>query len=186
MTRSRNFRSIPARRRNSWEVGPETGVNGDSQAVSASGQFLATTAVRVLQDGLTIVRTRGDLNLILQTADGGASGFHGAFGIGIFNFNAVNTGGISSLLTPLADENWDGWLYHRYFSLFPGAAVAAAASQDTDQVNATTAALHIEVDSKAMRKTQQDDSVVAILDVVEVGVCAMRWAFNCRQLLKLP
>ena len=62
----------------------------------------------------------------LSSAGSATDGFHGAFGIGIANVNAFATGGITSLLTPLADESWEGWLYHRYFSLFAGGTIAAA------------------------------------------------------------
>jgi len=185
MAHSRRFSSTSTRRRTSWVAGPETGVNGAPQSISSSLSQLATTAIAVGADGFTLVRTRGELNMRLGTAAASTDGFHGAFGIAIANGSAV-TAGSGSIQTPLDDEAWDGWLYHRYFNLMPGAAIAAAAAQDNDFVNATSAALRFEVDSKAMRKLNAEDSIYAIIEVVEVGVASMAWAFNCRQLVKLP
>ena len=181
--RTSSVRSL--RRKTSWNIGPQTGVDGAPQGISASTASLATGLAVVLESGLTLVRTRGDLNLILQIA-GNQEGFHGAFGIAIATSPAV-TAGIASVPTPITEEDWDGWLYHRYFSLIAGGAIAAAtAAQQADQVNASSAALHIEVDSKAMRKLAVDETLYAAIEVVELGTATMQWAFNSRMLVKLP
>ena len=114
-------------------------------------------------------------------------GFHGAFGIGIANENAFGAG-VGSLLSPLTDEASDSWIYHRYFGLFTGGPLAAAtAAQQADQVNATSAALHIEVDSKAMRKLELEDVIYCMVEVIELGSAStMEWSFNSRSLVKLP
>ena len=116
---------------------------------------------------MTLVRTRGDLSLFLSIATD-VGGYHGAFGIAVASAPAV-VAGILSVPTPITEEDWDGWLYHRYFSCFAGGAIAAAtAAQQADQVNATSAALHFEVDSKAMRKLSVDESVYAAIEVIQV------------------
>jgi len=185
VTRSRGFARGTNRRLTSWEIGAQTGVDGASQAVSSTSSTLAAGGAVSTEDGLTLIRTRGELNLFLTTSDAAGNGFHGAFALGLFNENAFLTG-ISSILRPLDDEAYDGWFYHRYFSLFSGGPIAAAASQDNDMVNPTSAALRIEVDSKAMRKLPEDQTIVGVLQVIELGTASMEWAFNSRTLVKLP
>ena len=187
MARSRGFtRQGPQRRKTSWEIGAQTGIDGATRAVSSSSSLLAVSGVNSEVDGLTLIRTRGDLNLFLTTCDAVGNGFHGAFGIGIVNENAF-AAGIGSVLTPLTDEDWDGWFYHRYFGIFSGGPIAAAtAAQEALQINSTSAALHVEVDSKAMRKLTEQMTIYAALEVVELGTCTMEWAFNSRSLFKLP
>ena len=174
------------RRKSSWQFGTQTGVDGASQAISSSSSVIATGAVGIITDGLTLVRTRGDLNLFLTSATTAGDGFHGAFGIAVASAAAV-LAGIASVPTPITEEEWDGWLYHRYFSLFAGGTIAAAtAAQQQDQVNSSSAALHIEVDSRAMRKVETDMTIYAAIEVVELGAAGMDWAFNSRSLFKLP
>ena len=182
--RTRSARS--QRRKTSWNIGPQTGVDGAPQGISSSVAVLATGALVVLEEAITLIRTRGDLNLYLQSATGTGDGFHGAFGIAVATSPAV-LAGIASLPTPITEEDWDGWLYHRYFSLVAGGTIAAAtAAQQADQVNSSSAALHFEVDSKAMRKLSVDQSLYAAIEVVELGAASMQWAFNSRMLVKLP
>ena len=123
--------------------------------------------------------------MFLLSASAAGHGFHGAFGIAKATSAAV-LAGAASVPTPLTEEAWDGWLYHRYFSVFaPGAIAAATAAQQMDGANGTIASLRLEVDSKAMRKQDVNEAMYACLEVVEVGTADMRWAFNCRQLYKL-
>ena len=176
-----------SKRKSSWQIGPQTGVDGALQSVVASSATIATGIITITADGGTLVRTRGDLNIFLSVASGAADGYHGAFGIAMISLAAA-TAGVASIPTPITEESWDGWLYHRYFSIFPGETIAAAtAAQQADQVNATSAALHIEVDSKAMRKEETDMALYASLEVILQGAAAtLRWAFNSRMLVKLP
>ena len=175
-----------ASRKTSWAVGPETGASGAAQGISGSIAELAASAAQALQDGLTLVRTRGELVLWLKTATAVGDGFHGAFGIAQAT-SAAFLAGAASLPTPLTEEDWDGWLYHRYFNIqSPGPIAVATASQEVLQVNNVAAGLRIEVDSKAMRKSSVDEAIYAAIEVVEVGTATMNWAFNCRLLCKLP
>jgi len=142
--------------------------------------------MQILEAGHTLIRIRGELLLRLTTS-GASGGFHGAFGIAICNENAFTVGGVSSCLTPLADIDSDGWLYHRLFSFFPAEAQAVAtAAQQLDQISSVVAALRVEVDSKSMRKLQADDVLYGCLDVIEVGTATLGMAFNSRVLVKLP
>ena len=174
------------RRKTSWTFGPQTGVDGATQPISTSIAQLATGFVTVEEDGLTLARTRGELIVLLGLSDAVGNGFHGAFGIAVATSAAV-VAGAASLPSPITEETWDGWLYHRYFGIFSGGAVAVAtAAQQTDQVNATCGALRLEVDSKAMRKVDVDQSLYAMIEVIELGNATMEWAFNSRMLIMLP
>ena len=185
--RGSGFRSHRSqRRKTSWNIGPQSGVDGAPQTLSGTNVDLATGGAVVVAEGVTLVRTRGELAMHLEVASL-QDGFHGAFGIAVATSTAF-TAGIGSLPTPLDEESWDGWLYHRYFSLLAGGIVAAAtAATQQNQINSTSAALRFEVDSKAMRKLQVDQTIYAALQVVEFGASAqMVWSFNSRMLVKLP
>jgi len=172
------------RHRSSWESGPETTAGGGAQSLVSSTADLASTAVQATVDGLTLIRTRGELVCFLKTAASDANGFHGAFGIAKVT-SAAFLAGVASVPTPITEESWDGWLYHRYFSLFSAGPIAVAtAAQEALQVNNVCAALRIEVDSKAMRKQDVDEAFYAAIEVVEVGTATMSWTFNSRILIK--
>ena len=187
--RGGRFRTMSARsqrRKTEWNIGPQTGVDGARQNIASSVAVLATGTAVVVGSGSTMVRLRGDLNLYLRLAGSAGDGFHGAFGIAVATSAAV-TAGVASLPSPITEEAWDGWLYHRYFSCFAAGPIAAAtAAQQADQVNASGAALHEAVDSKAMRKLEVDQTIYAALEVIELGVSSIDWAFNSRILVKLP
>ena len=175
------------RRKTSWQIGPQSGVNGAAVAISASQATLLNTVAVVLEDGLTLVRTRGEFTAFLRTSTAAGDGYHGAFGIGVATLAAV-TAGVLSVPTPLTEEDWDGWLYHRYFGIFSGGPLATAtAAQQTDLVNPMSAAIRLEVDSKAMRKLETEMALFAAIEVVELGAAGiMEFSFNCRMLVKLP
>ena len=180
----RSFSRSPSRK-TSWDLGPKTSTDGATQPVTTSSIVVASQGVQILVDGETHVRLRGALNLFLTLCDAAGNGFTGAFGVGIVNVKAF-AAGTGSLLAPLSEEDWDGWIYHRYFGLFAGGPIAAATAMDqTSAVNPTSAALNVEVDSKAMRKLKLDDVIYAAIEVVEVGTAAMEFGFNSRTLSKL-
>ncbi len=185
-SRRLRFQTTSVRHRTSWEVGPETAGNGAPQSIVTSLADLAGTAVQATVDGQTLIRTRGELLMWLRapTVNSG-DGFHGAFGIAKATTAAI-VAGAASVPTPITEEAWDGWLYHRYFSLFSGGPIAVAtAAQEALQTNNVTAALRIEVDSKAMRKQDANEGFYAVLQTVIHGDPEMEWAFNCRMLFKL-
>ena len=189
MARSRGFASATRRgprRRTAWGIGPQTGADGSPQAVSASSSVLAAGGASATLEAITLVRLRGELQIHLLGAALLTNGFHGAFGIGIVKTPAF-TAGIVSMPTPLIDEDDEGWLYHRYFSLISGGPIAAAtAATQEDQVNSTSAALRVEVDSKAMRKLDVGDTIFAAIEVIEINLADLSWSFNSRTLVKLP
>ena len=182
MARRRGFPLARApRRKSSWQIGP--GSSAVTTFTATSSAFLGS-AVVALVDGLTIVRTRGELLLKLRTAASGLDAMIGAFGIAVATEAAV-TAGAGSLPTPVVESNWNGWLYHRFFTLNPGGVIDGSAATDHDIVNSTSAALRIEVDSKAMRKFRTEDSLFAMIEVAESGAVTMDAWFDSRFLIKL-
>ena len=184
--RSLSTRPRSVRRKTAWSVGPETGTSGSPQTITAAGGLLANTATSPLVSGLTMVRTRGEMTLHLVTGSAVGAGFHGAFGIAVATLAAV-TAGVASVPTPLTEEDWDGWLYHRYFSIMaPGPIATANVSTEVTGIAGVSAALRFEIDSKAMRKIEDPSwAVYAAIDTVKIGTADMRWSFNSRILVKL-
>jgi len=175
MARPRGHSSFPrvrgVRRAVSWVVGPL----GLSTALTATGSSLSTTGTQAIADGLTLVRTRGnvavDLGLVPDII--GGNFFTLSLGLCIVSENAAGIG-ITATPSPFTDIAWDGWLWH-----WTGMA---------GFVNGTNAALgtNIEIDSKAMRKFKATDVLVGVMEAVETGVAGtiqVSWA--SRVLLKL-
>jgi len=188
VARSRGFplRSrSPTRRKTSWTVGPQSGVDGASISITASAAVLMGVGSAATEDGLTIVRTRGELLFFLTASTTGGGGFFGAFGIGIANTPAF-TAGVASLPTPITEDDWDGWLYHRFLTVGSGGAIDAGVSADVDMVNASAASVRVEIDSKAMRKINLNETLFAALEVTEVGTATARIFVNSRILVKIP
>ncbi len=161
-----------SRRRVGWRGGP----NGVIIQLGASGQQLLTNVGFSFLDGETVVRIRGYLQLFLTLATSIGDGFHGAFGIALANSNAI-TAGIASLKTPLADDDWDGWMYHTFFS--------CRAHSLTEADFNDSAVFNLHVDSKAMRKVNSDLQIYAAIDVTEIGAAELDGSFDSRMLVKL-
>ena len=172
MARLRGFRQVQGyRRKTAWSVGP--GGTGNTPFSSSNGAILASVVNPTVNES-TIVRIRGHFAAYLLTADAGGSGFQGAFGIGLATKSAT-TAGAASVPLPLDDQDWDGWLYHRYFGIHEGELQSGPSS-----------AIQFEVDSKAMRKFPDPEwSCYAATQVVEIGTATMDSFFDSRMLLKL-
>ncbi len=163
-------RAVSARRENTW-IGPA--LQG-SVAVAAAGASLIFS-FDPFANGMpkpTVVRTRGVLTITPQafTAD---LTIHGAFGLGIVSDQAF-AAGVVSMPEPFSDANWDGWFVWQSFALTLEFITASGTIQPAN--------LQIEIDSKAMRKVSDNETVVAICE-------SQAGAFNCgahlRQLYKL-
>ena len=169
-------------RSTAWFFGP-----GDvtSQVTSASGQVILGTGRQAIVEGLTIIRLRGEFIAYLTAATGLGDGYSGAVGVGMASQNAFSDIGITALMHPLDDADWDGWMWHSFFSVkAPGPIVQAAVSLSTD--NSLISSVRIPVDSKAMRKFPGDMVVWVAIDVDEVGTAVMNSQFDSRMLVKLP
>ena len=132
-------------------------------------------------DGLTVVRIRGELSVFLTASNQAHGGIRGAVGIGIANENAFTVGGIGSLQTPVTDVDWDGWIWHSFFT------VASITATIADGSNAVGCVVRIPIDSKAMRK-QPDNMVLyaAYEGRSEFGSVTTFLDLDCRVLVKLP
>ncbi len=165
-----------ARRQTSWELGP--GGNTPIQ-FTATGEGLVGDGVAAALGGITVVRIRGQLDIILTAAAAAIEGFHGAFGICIVNEDAFAVG-VSAVPDPLADVNWDGWIFHHFFD------VHSITGTIADGSNASAVHQRINVDSKAMRKFLEEEVMVAKIEVVENGTSTMNAFFDSRVLIKVP
>ena len=113
MARPRGFHPATgrSRRRTGWEEGP-----GSSTLTSftVSGSAILGSGLTLLQDGLTLVRSRGSLEARLQAASTIPSGFHCAIGIGVVTADAFGIG-ITAVPIPISNVDWNGWLFHQFF-----------------------------------------------------------------------
>ena len=176
MARShRGFSQVP-RRNKGWEEGPGgSGVNSLSTGVGA----LIQSGAQVLTDGATLLRLRGRFLAFLTATDSIAGGFVGAFGIGIVALPAF-AAGAASVLTPLTEQDWDGWLF---WSPVYCKTVTATIG---DAINTPLLMDRFEIDSKAMRKLRQDDVIYGAFEATETGVSVISVTFDTRALLALP
>ena len=139
---------------------------------TADGSTLFGTAQAATADGLTIVRTRGDLLIRLVTSDAITSGFDVGFGMCVVSENAAGVG-ISAVPRPLDDPAWDGWFVY-WTGVVKGLIVDNSAS------------VRINIDSKAMRKIKDTDVVVAVAQGgTEIGAATLNMDLRSRILLKL-
>ena len=188
MANSRRFSPRSAirsqRRKTSWNTGPASGATGNELVITGTGKTLFPAGAAVLVEGVTLVRTRGEMLFLLTTSTATPGGFHGAVGLAVVTDQAF-AAGVASIPGPIGEDDWDGWFYHRFFSVLGAGPIDSGVAADIDQVNGTTASLRIEVDSKAMRKLSVGQTLVAVLETVEVGTASMSIFFNCRMLVKL-
>ena len=162
------------RRKSSWGVGV-----GDTTAspFTASGVGFLGSTVFPTVPGLTIVRIRGQCDVMLTLATTAGDGFQGAVGIGIATTTAV-TAGIPSLPTPIREAEDENWLWWHPFSVHNPVVSSSGLTEASHQ--------RIIIDSKAMRKFDEGMSIYAAAEVVEIGTATMTMFFDTRMLLKLP
>jgi len=184
-TRRGSFRGHPSyrRRQPAWEAG--VGQTGVQNQISASTAVIGAAAVQPTTDGLTLIRTRGRLQMFLSAATAALDGFTGAVGIGLATAAAV-TAGAASVPTPIGEQDWDGWLWWQAIQLKCADPLDANLSVDKDAVSGNIAYMNIDIDSKAMRKLGLQDSLYLSLEVAEVGTAILNWSFDTRMLFKLP
>ncbi|WP_141081785.1 hypothetical protein [Campylobacter concisus] len=136
------------------------------------------TGSLVNQDGVTLVRLRGNLTLGFGEVPAAGNAARVAVGVGVTTAEAFAIGA-TAIPSPLADAEWDGWLWHTFAPLV---ALTNAIEQSEG-----TSAVRIDVDSRAMRKLTVDMVVFAAIEVENLsGVTDVRALFDSRMLLKLP
>ena len=164
-----------------WALGPG---GSASATVSSSQTIILGSGISPTAGKVTIVRTRGELLVQLVTAAAVSNGFHGAIGIGIVTDQAFGIG-LTAVPKPISDMEWDGWLYHRFFSVMSSGVIDGGVSADHDMVLPTAGAVRIEVDSKAMRIIDEEETAAAIIQVTEIGTATADIMFDSRMLVKL-
>ena len=136
-----------------------------------------TTGIALAIEGqVTILRIRGDLLVYLNTAVSIDDGYAGAVGIGIVIAQAFATG-VGAVPDAVADSDWDGWMYHRFFNL--------RSTVGNINVNDVGHIERFQIDSKAMRKWSEGNVLFGITSVVETGDSTLSMSADSRVLLAL-
>ena len=175
MANQRGGQTRTVRRKTSWAFGPGSGSLVDVTATTAVfvGSLLAPG-----QEGITLARLRGRFRAQLLLVGSANDGMTGAFGIAIATTAAL-AAGVNSVPTPITEQSWDGWLYWAPTQLF------GVSTSVFPQENGSN--LDYEVDSKAMRKMDADQSLYAIWEGdSETGTVTQRMIFDSRVLFMLP
>ena len=164
----------PQKRQVAWTAGP--GGSGIT-SITASGSSIVGSGLESTDlDELTLTRTRGILDIFMDgpgVTDG--DGYFGAFGIGIVTEPAFAIG-ITAVPTPITEISWNGWLWHTFFSVHDGD-VSLAPNDGVRQ--------RFMIDGKAQRKLGQDEVLMGVIEVVEIGAATLNVFFDTRVLWKL-
>jgi len=122
-------------------------------AVAASTSSLLQIFTPIV-GGETVIRIRGLLSVKTDQI-AAAENQVGAYGICVVSEPAA-TVGITAVPTPMADNAWDGWMYHQYF---------AQAFQFSSAVGwRANLAEQVQIDCKAMRKVSENDRLVFVVE----------------------
>ena len=163
------------KRKTTWLDGPTAELS-----VSSVTPQIWNTGLLLTLDGGTLVRTRGAGLLTLNATSQVHGGAIGALGIGVCTLQAFNAG-VASVPTPIAQIDWDGWLWHQAFN------VASITATISDGVNAVGCTQRVEIDSKAMRKVPENMVVFGAMEIgTELGTAVVTFDATCRCLVKLP
>jgi len=164
------------RRQTSWFGGPFGTVS-----FSANGAAVFGTAQQAAGEGLTIIRTRGELLVYLTGGTLSAlEGFRWALGIGVVTENAAGIG-VIAIPSPLTDVVWDGWMVYETGHCKTPRDMSAAEGAASPMTMA-----RIPIDSKAMRKFKFSDVMTAVFEVdSEVGTASLTAELSTRILAKV-
>ena len=147
-------------------VGPANQAYG---AVASGGATIIASFS--FEEALTIVRTRGVVSVIPQTAAADVD-VVGAFGIGVVTQEAF-AAGVASIPEPFTDADWGGWFVWRTF---------AFRQEFSDATGILLQNYNFEIDSKAMRKVSPNE-VMVVVSESQVGAHSV--FDGTRHLLKL-
>ena len=175
-SRGRSLTRSP-RRKTVWGVGPVASV----VAITAvDTPQLWTAGVNLVDEQeVTLIRTRGIFHYVLSAVSSTHGGMAGAAGIGLVTTQAF-TAGQASVPSLVADEDWDGWLWHSYFD------VRSITATIGDGANAGAIHQRGEIDSKAMRKWNKDMTLFGSVEArTEAGVATLVFDASVRLLVKL-
>ena len=156
------------RKTKTWSTGP----NGQTALISSGGSTLFAVVIAASED-LTVLRMHGQFTAKMVTAAAEGDLWDGALGICKVNTKAAAVG-VTAIPDPLLDMDWDGWFVHKTFSL-PAFGATPAASGILQQYR-------YDIDSKAMRKFNQTDTMVGVVGLFEVGTTSVRCTLTTRVL----
>ena len=160
------------RRKVSWAGGPR----GDL-TITADGVSLFTVGQQATVDDLTLIRTHGELLVVMLDGSVLDASISYAFGMCVVTENAFGAG-VTAVPAPFADIAWDGWMVHFQGTMF---------SENADPLSAISSANRHVIDSKAMRKTYATDVLVAVLETEsETLDTETKFFLRSRTLSKLP
>ena len=164
----------PQRRLTAWSVG----VGGETQTsiVASANTIIGSGVVLVDDTRVTLVRIRGNMTVFLTGIASLLDGFFWAFGIGLVTDQAF-AAGAAAIPDPFDESAWPGWIYHSFGSCFGNVATTIG-----NEVYATEKR---EIDSKAMRKWGDGQTLVAMLSTTEVGSATLKVNMDTRLLVKL-
>ena len=174
MARSKHFpsrRTSGSSRQTTWSLGP----SGETGVISTSVSALFSVGAQALEDGLTIVRTHGEVLASLLTGTGTGDGYECAVGICIVSENAAAVG-ITAVPMSMMDIGWDGWFAHKQFLVKTPVA--------NELLNDSTM-FRWDIDSKAMRKIRETDVVLGVVEVAKLGTATLQLTLRSRLLAKL-
>ena len=142
-------------------------------AVPAQSAVLIESFTPVV-GGETVIRTRGSFGIQSDQVAATENQF-GAFGIAVVTAQALSVG-ITAIPHPGTDAAWGGWFVHRYFSqTFLLSSAVGTESNFMQQY---------EIDSKAMRKVDEDERLVVVCENFHATAGLAVW-FMARFLSKL-
>ncbi len=143
----------PSKRHVGWDLAVVADGYVDVAAGAKAVLATVTVAGLVSVGPGTVVRSRGFIST--RTDQNAASEDQiGAFGIGFVN-SVAGTLGITALPGPVTEALWDGWFVHQFF---------ADRFTRGDTTGFTSRTQTLEIDSKAMRKFDQDQNMVLMVE----------------------
>ena len=162
------------RRSTEWGEGP---FSTTIQSVTTATKILVNVAQDAVQRQ-TIVRLRGSLTIWIEVATSIGDGFQRvAAGIGIVTADAA-TVGVTAMPSPF-DMEWPGWIWHT----LAGPLISLTTTEDG---GTGLHMMRIPIDSKAMRKFHQNETLFGMLHFSgEVGAATATFAMDVRLLAKL-
>ena len=182
MARRRTFRQNQGQRRlTDWYGGVAVGYTSPKNIGAAATAIDSAIDFRVFPntDGApgTIVRLRGLFQVYPSDLTVDRIAF-GALGLCIVNGEAFDAGA-ASVPVPWTESFSDRWFYYTYWSTVSKTDVGA-----TEELNWVGGSEPIIIDSKAMRKVEEQDVMVAVIEAASSGSGA-DYFLNYRTLIKM-
>ena len=163
------------RRRTDWSAFFDERFSLGTTAVQLGGTVF-TTALGTS----TLARIHGYISASLVSVTSALDGFRGAIGIGKVQDEAF-TAGVGSVPSPITEVDWDGWLMHHFFE------IRAASGTETDSwVGNPYATYQKEIDVKSMRKIDEQEDFIVVMEAIEIGTAVGELSIQCRSLELLP